>query len=223
VVGPNGAGKTALLNCISGVFPPTSGVIVFKGSSLAKLRPHQISRLGIGRSFQTTEHFKQFTALEFVLLGRIAFQVSSLVLTMLALPLVVRSEHAERELAQRVLESFGLSDFANQRLASLPYGVQKRVDIARALACEPGLVLLDEPTSGTAADERPAIEAMMDRLRGRGLTVLVVDHDVGFVSRTCDRIMVMDAGKEVVSGPPAEVLNHPEVRRIYVGSATTHA
>lgn len=217
VIGPNGAGKTALLNCISGVYPVQSGTITFDGNRIEALRPDKVARLGVARTFQNTEYFKDFVVLDYVMLGRARSQSSNMFGCALALPPVRRIERRERDFAFGLLADLGLDAFARDHLKSLPYGVQKRIDIARALAAEPSVVLLDEPTSGIAIQERGLIADIIGRIRSMGITAVVVDHDVDFVTKACDRILVMNYGRVLGTGAPQEVFQRADVMKAYIG------
>jgi branched-chain amino acid transport system ATP-binding protein len=217
IIGPNGAGKTVLLNLVNGVYPIDSGTIALDGARIDGLRPHQIAALGVGRAFQSTEQFRDFLAVEYVMLGRLPHQHSSLFACALALPRVLRSERHERRLAVDTLARLGLEHAATERVSELPYGVQKLVDIARVLASEPRLMLLDEPTSGTTSDERGTISSVLQDVAATGLTMLVIDHDVSFISGISSRLLVLNYGQLLAEGPPDEVLARHEVIEAYLG------
>jgi ABC-type branched-subunit amino acid transport system ATPase component len=218
IVGPNGAGKTTLLNCISGVLRIATGSVALDGSRIDKLPSHRLAVLGLARTFQLAEHFKSFTAAEFVMLGRLHKQVRSVLASSLMLPSVRRTELAERAIAVRQLERFGLGDLADARLADLPYGVQKRIDIARAMAADPRILLMDEPTSGVSPGERMGIVEALAMASESGVTRIIVDHDIGFVQKTCSRLLVMHNGRTLAMGHPAAILALPEVREAYLGT-----
>jgi ABC-type branched-subunit amino acid transport system ATPase component len=220
VIGPNGAGKTTLLNCISGIVSPQSGTVYLGEVRLDALKPHQVARHGVARTFQVAESFRSFTVADYVLLGRIEWRPSSLWKCGLSLPAM---RHAEREQRNRVfalIEEHGLSDFANETLGGLPYGHQKLVDVVRALAAEPKLLLLDEPTSGSSTEERQALQGLVKSLKDTDITVVVVDHDVTFVADCCARVLAMANGANIGLGTPAEVLASRIVVDSYLG---THA
>lgn len=216
VVGPNGAGKTTLLNCINSLVRVDSGVVVFDGRQIQNSKPHRLARHGLARTFQLAEHFKSFTAIDYVMLGRLHWQRHSIAAYALGSPRVREAEGRERRYAVEVLDRFELAQIGDVALRDLPYGIQKRVDIARVLACEPRFVLLDEPTSGVSPAER---EGIVDALKvlGDGVSRIVVDHDVSFVAATCTRILVMNHGETLALGPPSEVLGRKEVREAYLG------
>jgi branched-chain amino acid transport system ATP-binding protein len=217
VIGPNGAGKSTLLNAISGLVRLSRGTVHIVGQPVGGLRPDQRTRLGIGRTFQAAEVFNDFRVIDYVSLGRLRHQRASLIATALRLPSIVTAERAETRRAREILARFGLEEVAGTALKELPYGVRKLVDLVRVLAGEPALMLLDEPTSGTATSDRLMLAQVLETARGDGVSIVVVDHDVQFVSDSCDRLLVMDAGAEIAAGEPGEVLERPEVQAAYVG------
>lgn len=217
LIGPNGAGKTALLNCISGVYRPQPGSIWFGGAPITGLPMERIARLGLGRTFQSMDHFEGFTVQDYVLLGRIVELPASAVLAALRWPSVIRAERAERRKVDAALERCGLTSYRDVVLAEVPYGTQKLVDVARVICSGAQWALLDEPTSGTTSAERPAISAAVDTLCELGTTVLLVDHDVDFVARHARHLIVLDQGQLIATGPTRQVLSDPQVRRIYFG------
>ena len=217
IIGPNGAGKTALLNVIGGVYPADAGSVRLDDRRIDGLRPHQIASLHVARTFQSTEQVRDFRALDYVMLGRLRHQRTSLFACGLGLPGVRKTERAEASLALETLGRLGLRGAAVERMSELPYGIQKLVDIARVIAAEPALLLLDEPTSGTTAEERATILAVLRAVAETSVTMLVVDHDVQFISAISDRLLVMNYGKLLAEGTPSEVLARPEVIEAYIG------
>lgn len=217
IVGPNGAGKTSLLNAICGVHRLTAGRIWLNGERIDGRSSHRIAREGIGRTFQSAELFHEFSARQYVMLGGVDRQDMSIWRTALGFPSARRGEAAERDLAANSLESVGLGGVADVHLAELPFGYQKLVDIARVLNSSPEVILLDEPTAGTRSDERRLLHDLCARLRERGLTMLIVDHDVDFIANIVDRLGLMVGGKLVVVDSPAEVLKHPQFVSGYLG------
>jgi branched-chain amino acid transport system ATP-binding protein len=217
IIGPNGAGKTVLLNLVNGVYPIDSGAITLDGVRIDGLRPHQIAALGVGRAFQSTEQFSDFRVVDYVMLGRLWHQYSSLYACGLGLPSVRRSERREHGLALETLERFALAEAADVRVSELAYGLQKIVDIARVVAAEPRLMLLDEPTSGTTSTERGAISAVLREIAAPGTTMLVIDHDVNFISTISDRIVVLNYGQVLAEGAATDVLGRPDVIEAYLG------
>ena len=217
IIGPNGAGKSVLLNVINGVYRAESGSIELDGVRIDRLRAHQITARGVGRSFQSTEQFRDFRAAEYVMLGRLSHQRRSLFTTAVGWPGVRGSERAEFSLAEAALDRFDLAGRALARIGELPYGEQKLVDIARVLAAEPRLILLDEPTSGTTSVERKVISDVLDEVAQTEVTMMIIDHDVSFISAISDRMVVMNYGRLLAEGPPAEVLARPDVVDAYLG------
>ena len=217
IIGPNGAGKSVLLNVINGVYQAESGSIELDGVRIDRLRAHQITARGVGRSFQSTEQFRDFRAAEYVMLGRLSHQRRSLFTTAVSWPGVRESERAEFSLAEAALDRFDLAGRALTRIGELPYGEQKLVDIARVLAAEPRLILLDEPTSGTTSVERKIISDVLDEVAQTEVTMMIIDHDVSFISAISDRMVVMNYGRLLAEGPPAEVLARPDVIDAYLG------
>ncbi len=217
VLGPNGAGKTVLLNLINGVYKPTSGTIRIGGTETGRLRPDQIAGLGVARTFQSTEQFREFRAVDYVMLGGFYQQCRSLAACIFGLNRVARRERAERLRALAILDRFGLAHIATEQMTRLPYGVQKQVDLARAMAASPRLLLLDEPTSGTTSTERSSIAEIMRELGESECTVLVVDHDVRFLSGHCSELVAMNYGRKIAGGAVADVLADRGVREAYLG------
>jgi ABC-type branched-subunit amino acid transport system ATPase component len=217
VIGPNGAGKTVLLNVICGVYPLDGGAIRLDGVQIDGSRPEEIAARGVARTFQSTEQFRDFRAIEYVMLSRHQQQVQSLLACFVRAPAVGRSEASERELAFEALQKFGLEKMAETRMSELPYGMQKLVDIARAVAAGPRLLLLDEPTSGTTSVERDKIAAVLGQVARSRVTMLVIDHDVSFIASTAQRVLVMNYGRLLAQGSPSDVLSRPEVIQVYLG------
>jgi branched-chain amino acid transport system ATP-binding protein len=217
IIGPNGAGKSVLLNLINGVYQIESGEITLDESRLDRLRPHQVAARGVGRSFQSTEQFRDFRAAEYVMLGRMSHQRRSMFTTAVSWPGVRRSERAEFSVAEEALDRFGLAGAALTRVGELPYGEQKLVDIARVMAAGPRLMLLDEPTSGTTSVERTVISGVLDQVAKSDVTLVIIDHDVSFISGISDRMVVMNYGRLLAEGTPDEVLARPDVIDAYLG------
>jgi branched-chain amino acid transport system ATP-binding protein len=220
VIGPNGAGKTALLNSICGVYQPQQGSISFAGRSIKGLRPERVARLGIGRTFQGMDHFSEFTVINYIMLARSQMLSSSAWGAALAWPASDRAERAERDHAAEVLERCGLIQYAGQPLHEVPYGIQKQVDMARIIASDCRLVLLDEPTSGTTSSERDIISAALDLIVDAGLSVILIDHDVQFVTRHCDELLAINYGQMLATGTVEDVFSHERVREAFLGIAT---
>lgn len=207
IVGPNGAGKTTILNVISGIVTPTAGTVHYGGVDLTRVRPHRMRDLGIGRSLQSTHYFRDLTVLRFVALGELPNSIVG----------ALRFRPFRSSAAADTLDLLGLGDHAARPLGELSTAVQKLVDIARAVVAGRRLLLLDEPTSGVSGHERGAIADALHRLRGLGRAVVLIDHDPGFVTANCDRLMAMNFGEVLHLGPPDEVMNSEIVRRSYLG------
>jgi branched-chain amino acid transport system ATP-binding protein len=215
VIGPNGSGKTSLFNCITGLYRPTSGAIAFRGESLLGLSPDRVTARGVARTFQNLRLFFHMTVLDNLMLGRhLHFRKN-----LLAAALRLRGEEVRhREKCEEIVEFLDLEPWRDTRAGSCAYGVQKRVELGRALATEPRLLLLDEPVSGLTAEEKDEVSYWIHEIRGRfGVTVLLVEHDLRVASRLASRMVVLDRGVKLVEGTPAEVQKHPEVARAYLG------
>jgi branched-chain amino acid transport system ATP-binding protein len=224
LIGPNGAGKTTVFNVLSGLYRPSSGRIRFDGDDLTRLAPHAIARLGIARTFQNTEIFRAMAALDNVLVGAHTHVRGGLLAAACWLPAVRRAEAAARAGAHRWLERVGLGDVADIAAGELPLGGQKRLELARALAAAPRLLLLDEPAGGLNPTET---RTLMDLIRGlrdeMRLTIMVVEHDMELVMSICDRVTVLHHGRAIATGPPREVAAAPAVIDAYLGSPTDAA
>jgi branched-chain amino acid transport system ATP-binding protein len=217
VIGPNGSGKTSLFNCITGLYKPTSGSIAFRGESLLGLSPDRVTARGIARTFQNLRLFLHMTVLDNLMLGRhLHFEKS-----FLSAALRLRSEEVRhRERCEEIVDFLDLEAFRDTRVGSCPYGVQKRVELGRALATEPTLLLLDEPVSGLAAEEKDEVAYWIHEIAGRfRVTLLLVEHDLRVASRLAGRMIVLDQGRKLTEGPPLEVQRHPGVVRAYLGNA----
>lgn len=220
LVGPNGAGKTTLLNCISGVYRPDQGSMSLQSRSLTGLRPHRIARLGVGRTFQTPLPITRISVLEFVMIGRHCHFASGALSYALAIPWLSGREKDQRHKALRALDYVGLAGMEDRPLTDLPYGSAKLADLARVLASEPQLVLLDEPAAGL--DARTQLVEILRRLPADlGVTVLLIEHDMSVVQQVCQRLVVMSQGSILRVGPPAAVLSDPEVVTVFLGEELT--
>ncbi len=218
VIGPNGAGKTSLFNVISRVYRPAAGKVAFDGRDLLTLRAHQVAGAGIGRTFQNLGQFPHTTVLNYLLLGRHTRMRSGLVLGGVYLGPARREEAENRAYCMRLLDLVGLAGYHNALLGNLPYGLQKRADVARALAMQPRLLLLDEPVAGMAYDEtRDIASIILDIKEQLGVTQILVEHDMAMVMGIADRVMVLDFGRVIAQGSPAEVQANPDVVRAYLG------
>jgi branched-chain amino acid transport system ATP-binding protein len=217
IIGPNGAGKTTLFNLIAGTLMPHAGEVCFCGRDITARKPHLIAALGIARTFQTTRLFGQMSVVENVMVGRHPRTRSGFLAGMLQLPRVWREERESRSKALAILEYLGLADCAGQIAGSLSFGRQRLVEFARALATEPTLLLLDEPAAGLNIYETQRLSGLILKIRARGVTCLVVEHDMSLVMNISDEIVVLDQGQKVAEGPPREIQRNPEVIRIYLG------
>ena len=217
VIGPNGAGKTTLFNLISGLVPPSDGTIRFAGQDISQLPVHRRAGLGMARTFQNIRIFASMTVLENVLTGLHSSLDSGLGAVILRLPGFRRAESDAVSRARAMLELVGLTDKAESRAAALPYGDQRRLEIARALASSPHLLLLDEPAAGMNPAETDALKALVRRIREAGTTVLLVEHDMGFVMDLSDRITVLNFGRRIFEGTPLEVRQETSVIEAYLG------
>ncbi len=217
IIGPNGAGKTTLFNIISGIYRPSSGRVRFESKDVAILPPHVIARRGISRTFQNLQLFANMTVLENVMVGRHPRTKVGFWRSILRFPGVRKEERLTVAAAKELLDLLGLADNAHRAAATLPFGMQRLVEIARALATEPKLLLLDEPASGLNVRETEQVGQLIQKIRDMGKTVLVVEHDMSLVMGISEEVLVLDHGRRIAEGPPREVQKHPEVLRVYLG------
>jgi branched-chain amino acid transport system ATP-binding protein len=217
LIGPNGAGKTTLFNCLTGLYSPTAGTVALRGKRLPE-DPAKVTRLGVARTFQNIRLFPSMTTVENVLVGRHARMKQSPVSSLLHGPGFRRSEAAARERAAELLEFVGLARFTDELARNLPYGDQRRLEIARALATDPAVLLLDEPTAGMNAQETDAARRLILDIRERGTSVVVIEHDTKFIFTLCDRVLVLVQGELLVEGTPDEVRGDPRVVEAYLGA-----
>jgi len=217
LIGPNGAGKTTLFNLISGMLRPDRGSIRLDGRELTGLAAHRIAGLGVARTFQTVRLFPRLSALENVMVGRHTRSRAGFLAGMLNLPWTWREEHAIRARARELLQELGLAECAGEAAGSLSFRQQRLVEIARALASEPRLLLLDEPAAGLNLQETEELSSLICRIRDRGITVLLVEHDMSLVMDISDLVIVLNYGRKLAEGAPGEIQRDPEVIKIYLG------
>jgi branched-chain amino acid transport system ATP-binding protein len=218
LIGPNGAGKTTAFNVITGFLAPTGGEVRYRGTALNGLKSHEVANLGLVRTFQKTSVFGTNTVFDNVLIGMHRHGTSSVWATLLALPRVRTEEKNLREAVWEILDFVGLTRRAHELGSALPYGDQRLLEVAVALAAKPTLLLLDEPVSGMNASETTSFIDLLARIRKRDVTVLLVEHDMHLVMNVSDRIVVLNYGRIIAEGPPAAIQRNPEVVRAYLGS-----
>ena len=220
LVGPNGAGKSTIFNLISRLYEPCGGQILFDGQDITSLPAHKVAGLGIARTFQNIELFDHSSVLQNLLIGRHCRRNTRWFEELLFLPKVRRSEREHRLLVEEVIDFLDLAPYRDKLIAGLPYGVRKVVELGRALATEPRLLLLDEPASGLSVEETQDMAFWIEDIQKQmGITVLMVEHDMGLVSAVSDRVLALADGKELATGKPAEVQSHPAVIEAYLGTS----
>lgn len=217
LIGPNGAGKTTFFNCITGIYSPTSGSIVFNGADISGLRPSIVAEKGISRTFQNIRLFASMSAVENVMAGCHVRTRTGPLGAVLKTRKGREEEERSREKAHHLLRFVGLSRRANTIASNLPYGDQRRLEIARALATEPRLLLLDEPAAGMNPQEAEGLKSLISRIRSNGVSILLIEHHMKVVMSISDRVVVLDHGEKLAEGTPSEVQNNPDVIKAYLG------
>lgn len=218
LIGPNGAGKTTLFNIITGNYKPTSGEVFFQNKKINDLKPHKIVHLGIARTFQNIRLFSSMSVLENVMIGFDKQMKYSVLEAFLHLGRFLRVEQEFKNKAYKLLEELGISEFADEKATSLSYGQQRKVEIARAMATNPKLLLLDEPAAGMNSSESDELAEFILKLRkDYKISVLLIEHDMKFVNRLCDKVLVLDYGKTIFEGKISDAVNHKEVIAAYLG------
>lgn len=218
LIGPNGAGKTTFFNVLTGLYTPDSGSFELGGKPYTPTAVHEVAKAGIARTFQNIRLFSEMTALENVMVGRHVRTKSGLVGAVLRTPGFKREEREIADRAMELLEYVGIAKYADYKSRTLSYGDQRRLEIARALATDPKLIALDEPAAGMNATEKVMLRELIDRIRNDNRTILIIEHDVKLVMGLCDRLTVLDYGKQLAEGTPAEVMKNEKVIEAYLGT-----
>jgi len=228
LIGPNGAGKTTFFNCLTGIYKPTAGDLLLtppgrKTRRLNGLKPNKITKQGLARTFQNIRLFPNMTVLENVMIGRHCRTRARILGAIFRGPGTKKEEQEIVNLSYEIIKTMGLADMINEFARNLPYGAQRRLEIARALATDPVLLLLDEPAAGMNPQETRELDNLICRIRDKGLSILLIEHDMKLVMSLSDHIFVMDYGKKIAEGPPKTVRNNPAVIKAYLGDDLTHA
>jgi branched-chain amino acid transport system ATP-binding protein len=218
LIGPNGSGKTTTMNLITGLYPADGGQITLDGVDISRQPPHRIAAQGVARTFQNIRLLADQTTLQNVLLGAHRHQTPTVLEALLRLPSLGRSERAARVLCDEMLDLVGIAHLRDVVVGGLSYGDRRRVEIARALATQPRLLLLDEPAAGMNFGEKQKLAELVLAVRDRGITVLVIEHDIEFVARVSDHVVVLNFGREIAEGTPAEIRSMPSVIEAYLGA-----
>ena len=220
IIGPNGAGKSSLLNCINGVYQPQQGSITFRGRTFRHMNPRQVAEMGIARTFQNLALFKGMSVLDNLMTGRNLKMRSNLLLQAIRIGPAEREEIAQRQVVERIIDFLEIQPYRKTPVGRLPYGLQKRVDLGRALAMEPQVLLLDEPMAGMNVEEKQDMcRFILDVNDEFGTTIVLIEHDMGVVMDISDRVVVLDYGKKIGDGTPEEVRTNEEVIRAYLGTS----
>jgi len=217
VIGPNGAGKTTLFNIVTGIYQQTSGRVIFEGQDISGIPAERLASLGMVRTFQNIELFGKMTVLENVMVGLHSRSSSGLLACSFKMPWALREERRIRDEALQWLEFVGIADLADVTAANLPFGRGRMLEIARAMACKPRMMLMDEPAAGLNSQETVGLAELIRKIRDLGVTVVLVEHDMELVMEICDRIVVLNLGQKLAEGTPREIQDNPEVIAAYLG------